>query len=206
MITLRFDLGGMTAAAPRSSRSARSQSASNALSPSKASKLTPSISGATPTVSWRCPGNRTKRTRLPKAVDQRDKFGRQAAARASDGVLLRAPFGAARLLMGGDDRAIDQRVFEIRFSGQCLEDALKNHPSHPAAEAREHAVPIAEFGRQVPPGHPRPGTLQNGFEKQPIILRRHATIGFLARQQSLDLLPNGVAENEPFSIHKPLSR
>src|SRR3954447_3889217 len=103
MITLRFDLGGMTAAAPRSSRSARSQSASNALSPSKASKLTPSMSGATPTLSWRCPGRQDEADEV-EGVDQRDDFARQAASRASDGVILSAPFCAARLLMDGDDR------------------------------------------------------------------------------------------------------
>src|SRR5919205_3555884 len=37
------------------------------LVPQQASQLTPSMSGATPTLSWRCPGSRTKRTRLPKA-------------------------------------------------------------------------------------------------------------------------------------------
>src|SRR3954464_9987032 len=205
MITLRFDLGGITAAAPRSSRTARSQSASNALSPSKASKLTPSMSGATPTLSWRCPGSRMKRTRL-QGLDQGDDFARQTASRTSDGVLLSAPFGTARLLMDGDDRAIDHRGFEIRFSGQGLEDALKNHRPHPAAEAREHAVPMAELGRQVPPGQSCPGTPQHGFEKQPVVLRRHATIRFLARQQSLDLRPNGVAENESSRIHKPSLR
>src|SRR3954466_16385699 len=98
--------------------------------------------------------------------------------------------------MDGDDRAIDHRVFEIRFSGQGLEDTVKNPRPYPAAEPFEDIVPVAEFGRQVRPRQPRPDTPQYGFEKQSIILRRHATIRFLARQQSLDLLPNGVAENE----------
>ena len=40
---------------------------SKALSAIKASNSTPSISGATPTVSKRCPGSRTNRTRLPRA-------------------------------------------------------------------------------------------------------------------------------------------
>src|SRR3954453_13935362 len=200
MITLRFDLGGITAAAPRSSRSARSQSASNALSPSKASKLTPSMSGATPTLSWRCPGSRMKRTRLPKASTRATILLVRPPRERPMAFFSAPPFGTARLLMDGDDRAIDHRGFEIRFSGQGLEDAVKNHRPHPAAEAREHAVPMAELGRQVPPGQSCPDTPQHGFEKQPVVLRRHATIRFLARQQSLNLLPDGVAENEPFSI------
>ena len=44
-----------------------SQFASNALSPISPANSTPRISGATPTVSCRCPGKRTKRTRLPNA-------------------------------------------------------------------------------------------------------------------------------------------
>jgi hypothetical protein len=39
---------------------------SNALSAISASKANPSMSGGTPTVSKRCPGRSTKRTRLPK--------------------------------------------------------------------------------------------------------------------------------------------
>src|SRR3982751_4789536 len=64
---LRLALGGITAAAPRPSSSALSQSMSNALSPSRAPKTTPSISGCTPTLSWRWPGSRMKRTRVPSA-------------------------------------------------------------------------------------------------------------------------------------------
>ena len=52
---------------PRPFISAMIQLLSNALSASSASKLMPSIRGATPAVSKRCPGSRTKRTRLPSA-------------------------------------------------------------------------------------------------------------------------------------------
>ena len=59
--------GGMRALAPRRSSSTRSQSLSKALSPSRASNAIPSINGSTPTLSWRWPGRRTRRTRLPSA-------------------------------------------------------------------------------------------------------------------------------------------
>ena len=48
-------------------RSATIQSVSKALSAIKPPNSTPSISGATPTVSKRCPGINMKRTRLPSA-------------------------------------------------------------------------------------------------------------------------------------------
>jgi len=60
-------LGGMTAVAPRSFRLARIQSMSKALSAIRASNSTPAINGSTPTLSWRWPGSRTKRARLPRA-------------------------------------------------------------------------------------------------------------------------------------------
>jgi hypothetical protein len=56
-----------TICAPRSFSSAIIQSLSKALSASSAPNSTPSIKGATPTVSKRCPGSRMKRTRLPSA-------------------------------------------------------------------------------------------------------------------------------------------
>src|SRR3954447_8792860 len=117
MITLRFDLGGMTAAAPRSSRSARSQSASNALSPSKGIEADAFDERGNSHGIVALPRQQDEADEVAQGVDQGDDFARQTASRTSDGVLLSAPFGTARLLMDGDDRAIDHRVFEIRFSG-----------------------------------------------------------------------------------------
>src|SRR6187399_1473095 len=57
----------ITILAPRSLRSAMMKLLSKALSAMKPSKARPSMSGATPTVSKRWPGIRTKRTRLPSA-------------------------------------------------------------------------------------------------------------------------------------------
>src|SRR3954462_8164293 len=57
----------ITTLAPRSLRSAMISLLSKALSAIKAPNSIPSISGATPTVSKRCPGSSTKRTRLPRA-------------------------------------------------------------------------------------------------------------------------------------------
>ena len=57
----------MTICAPRSFNSAMIQSLSKVSSASRAPNSPPSIKGATPTVSKRCPGRRTNRTRLPSA-------------------------------------------------------------------------------------------------------------------------------------------
>jgi hypothetical protein len=64
---VRRECWEMTIMAPRSFSSRMIQLESKALSAMRAAKETPSISGATPTVSWLWPGNKMKRTRLPKA-------------------------------------------------------------------------------------------------------------------------------------------
>jgi hypothetical protein len=51
-----------------------------------------------------------------------------------------------------NDSTVDQRVFEIRLAADLSEKAFKNTTLRPSSEATEHAVPIAEFRRQIPPG------------------------------------------------------
>src|SRR5829696_6533859 len=168
---LRPALGGITAAAPRASSSALIQSTSNALSPSSAPKATPPISGGTPTVSCRWPGSSTKRTKLPSASARATILVvRPPRERAMAWSCV--PPCAARLVVGGDDGAVDQSIFEVRLAGQAGEDALEHPALHPAAEALEDAVPLAEPARQVAPGHPRPHPPQHRFEKQPVVFPR----------------------------------
>src|SRR5215210_4902671 len=197
---LRLALGGITAAAPRASRSALIQSTSNALSPSRALKSKPSISGGTPTVSCRWPGSGTKRTKSPSASARATILvvrPRRASARwPGPG----SPPFAARLVVGGDDGAVDQGVLEVRLAGQAGEDALEHAALHPPAEALEHAVPFAEPARQVAPGNPRPHPPQHRFEEQPVVLPRRAGIGRLARQQRRHLLPSRVVHHEAIPI------
>src|SRR3954452_3423705 len=103
----RLALGGITAAAPRSSRSARIASLSKALSARRALKSRSVRSGATPALS--CPAaGRTARER----IDQRDD--RQAAAGPPDGLILCPPFRAGPVLVHSDDGSIDDHVLEVR--------------------------------------------------------------------------------------------
>src|SRR3954464_9643186 len=91
----RLALGGITAAAPRSSRSARIASLSKALSARRALKSRSVRSGATPALS--CPAaGRTARER----IDQRDD--RQATAGTPDGLRLGPSSCAATVLVHPD--------------------------------------------------------------------------------------------------------
>src|SRR3954447_22913218 len=110
----------ITALAPRASRSAMMLLLSNALSAISASKANPSMSGGTPTVSKRCPGSSTKRTRLPSAsVRARilvviPPLERPMAWLAAP-LLHLARGGEPRLSPGQalDDGSVDQGVFHV---------------------------------------------------------------------------------------------
>ena len=88
---------------------------SKALSAINSPKAIPSISGATPTVSKRWPGSRTKRTKIAERVGQREYFGRHAALGAADRLFLLSPFCALTVAMDFDDGGIDHGVFHIRL-------------------------------------------------------------------------------------------
>src|SRR3712207_8905902 len=53
--------------------------------------------------------------------------------------LFRSPLCAARLLVRGDDRAVDQGVLEIRLIRHPLEEAVEDPGPHPAAEPLERS-------------------------------------------------------------------
>src|SRR5215212_9661222 len=181
MRALRPALGGMTATAPRASSSARSQSTSKALSPSRAPKATPSIKGGTPIVSWRWPGSRTKRARLPSA-STRATILVVSPPLERPMAWFRVPPCAARLLVGGDDGAVDQGVLEVRLVRHAPEDAIEDLGPHPAAEALEDAVPLAEALRQVAPRQAGADPPQHRLQEQPVVLGGHAAVRRLAGQ------------------------
>src|SRR3954463_16029553 len=100
-----------------------------------------------------------------EGVDEGDDLGSQATARAADGLVPGSAPGATRLLMGGDDGAVDQGVFEVRFARQAREDALKDAAFHPATEPLEDAVPAAEVARQIAPRCPGPKPPQHRLQE-----------------------------------------
>src|SRR3954462_12209883 len=98
MVVTRLALGGITAVAPRSSRSARIPSLSKALSARSALKSRSVRSGTTPALS--CPA--TEHTARER-IGQRADLGRQPAPGTADGLILRPPFRASTVLVHPDD-------------------------------------------------------------------------------------------------------
>ena len=61
--------------------------------------------------------------------------------------------------MGTHNGGVDDQVFEVGTFHQCTEDTFPNAVPGPATEALEHAVPVAEHGRQVAPRRTGPRDL-----------------------------------------------
>src|SRR3954466_5791477 len=141
----------ITTLAPRSLRSAMIWLLSKALSAIKAPNSIPSISGATPTVSKRCPGSSTKRTRLPRAsVRARilvvmPPLDRPMAWLAVP--LLRLVRGGAPRPSPGqalDNGGVHHGVFHVRLIRGGIEKPLENIGFHPVAIPLENGVPMTE--------------------------------------------------------------
>src|SRR5205809_2047233 len=110
----------MTTLAPRASSSAIMVLLSNALSAISASKANPSMSGGTPTVSKRCPGRSTKRTRLPSAsVRARILVVMPPFDGRSPG--FESPFCALSVAVDLDDGGVDHGVFHVGIVGDGVE-------------------------------------------------------------------------------------
>src|SRR3954465_1532483 len=149
-------------------------------------------------------GQQDEAYEVAESVGQVNDLGRQAPPRAADGLGLGPAPCAPRLLVRGDDGAVDQGVFEVRLVGQTPEDALEDAALHPAAEPLEDAVPVAEVARQVAPLCAGPHPPQHRLQEQPVVSGRRTRVGHLAGQQWRDLLPHRVADHEPRPLqHRP---
>ena len=56
------------------------------------------------------------------------------------------------MLMGANNRRVDEEFFEVGVTAQGLGDAIPYPVCFPAGEADIHRVPVAKLRRQVPPG------------------------------------------------------
>src|SRR3954467_12011762 len=99
---------------------------SNAVSAISAPKASPSMSGGTPTVSNRCPGRSTKRTRLPSAsvsatiLVVRPPLDRPMAWREVP------PYCALSVTVDFDDSGVDDGVFHVWIVRDGVEQPLED--------------------------------------------------------------------------------
>jgi hypothetical protein len=129
----------------RPASSSRKRLKSKALSAISASKSNPSINPSTPRQSWRWPGNRTKRTKLPNASTK------------ATILVLRPPrndrwpggpfFCSRAMLVDAHDGTLDKHILEVGVFGQDLEYLLEDALFGPSSEALEDEIPVSEgFG------------------------------------------------------------
>src|SRR4051794_40488736 len=122
----------ITTLAPRSSRSAMMSLLSKALSAIRAPNSRPSISGATPAVSKRWPGQQHKADEVAQGIGQGENLGRHAALGAANGLARSPPF-APSVAVHLDDGGIDHGVFHVRLIRDRIEQPFENIGSHPVA-------------------------------------------------------------------------
>src|SRR3954469_14659382 len=185
----------MTTLAPRSFRSAMISLLSKAVSPINASKASPSMSGGTPTVSNRCPGRSTKRTRLPSAsVSARILVVRPPLERPI--AWLCVPLCTLSVPVDLDDGGVDQDVFQVGLVRDGVEQPLPDLRLHPVAKAGEDAVPVPEQGRQITPRTAGALNPQHRLDKQAIVLAAASGVARLAQTTWFHLRPLGVRQHK----------
>src|SRR5215213_11505960 len=185
----------ITTLAPRASRSAIRALLSNAVSPISAPKASPSMRGGTPTVSKRCPGKSTKRTRLPSAsVSARILVVRPPLERPM--AWREVPLCPLSVPVDLDDGGVDQGVVQVGLVRDGIEQPLPDVRLHPAAKAGEGAAPVAERGRQIAPGTARSDNPQHGFDKQAIVRAAASGVARLAQTTRFHLRPLGVRQHK----------
>ena len=104
--------------------------------------------------------------------------------------------------MNLDDGGVDHGVFHVGIVGDGLEQPFPDICLRPVAEPREHAVPMSERRRQIPPWAAGSGNPQHSLDKQSVVLAATAGIARLAKTKRLNLRPLGVSQNE--SVHPEL--
>jgi hypothetical protein len=89
---LRFDLGGITAVAPRSSRSFQEPISIKGFISQQCAKGNVVYQWSPPFHVVCLPRQKQKAKQVPERIDHANYFGRQPTARAPDGLMLGPPF------------------------------------------------------------------------------------------------------------------
>ena len=143
------------------------------------------ISASARDTSWAWPPERIRRAGLPRASAAMWSFvvrPPRERPTACSPLLSRA----GGVLMGPDDRGIDQQVLQVGVASEGLQDAAPDARLSPAVEPLIGGVGRPEPGGQVGPGRAGAGYPEDGVEEQAVVLGRRSGVVGLARQQLLD--------------------
>src|SRR3954454_16350495 len=191
----------ITTLAPRWSRSAIISLLSKAVSAIKAPNSMPSIRGATPTVSKRCPGSSTKRTRLSR-TSVRARILVVIPSLERPMAWLAVPLW--RLVRGGeprlspgqalDDGGLDQGVCHVPLIRDGIEKRFENSGSHPVWIPLEDGIPGAKGSRRVAPRAAGPRNPQHCFDKAAVIRPAAPGIRLLSPAMRFHLRPLRIGQ------------
>jgi len=103
------------------------------------------------------------------------------------------------MLMGTDNRRIDEQVLPIGITAQGISHPLPDTAFAPAREAYIGSVPMTVPGRQVPPWPSAAHDPENRLDKPTINLGRTIWILDLARQEIFNAFPLIISKH--LSVH-----
>src|SRR5260370_24597091 len=97
-------------------------------------------------------------------------------------------FCARRVLVGADDRAVQQQPFQIGIL-QLAENAFPNSFGRPAIKTFPDRVPLAKSLRKIAPRRSGLADPKDRVHEESIVLGSHSRVAFLAGQKILDSFP-----------------
>jgi hypothetical protein len=96
--------------------------------------------------------------------------------------------------MGTHNGAVDHSVFVVGIGRENIEHPLPDPSFRPARPPRVHLDRVAEPLWQIAPWNACPVTIENCFDKQPVVTGAHTYPSFAPGQQVLDPLPLVVTQ------------
>ena len=82
---------------------------------------------------------------------------------------------------------------------QALPEVPPDAAAFPASEAVVHRIPAAKLPRQISPGNPGAGNIEDRFDEQPVTQFRRATgLVFKGSESRFNLRPDGVSDKEAY--------
>src|SRR5437016_11883278 len=111
-------------------------------------------------------------------------------------------FCARRVLVGADDRAVQQQPFQIGIL-QLAENAFPNSFGRPAIKTFPDRVPLAKSLRKIAPRRSGLADPKDRVHEESIVLGSHSRVAFLARQKILDSFPVFIRNRVATKHYRP---
>jgi hypothetical protein len=139
-----------------------------------------------------------ERHRPPLGVGAQVQLGREAVARAAEGLLARRTPRPGGMGVGADHAAVEQVHVPARIrrhGAQFRDDAAPDPGSRPALQTAPRGPPVHHVAWQVAPGRPGAGQPEDGLDKATVIEGGAPGSGLLMRQQGREPTSHRVGQH-----------